>query len=54
VAATPGAVSIPLFLDSSPPHTVDGDFRYVIGFANDGPSGSLLFAYGARVKYTIP
>jgi hypothetical protein len=54
VAATPGAVSIPLFLDSSPPHTVDGNFRYVIGFATEGPANLLLFAYGARVKYTIP
>jgi hypothetical protein len=54
VAATPFAVGIPLFLDSSAPHTVDGNFRYVIGFATEGPAGSLLFAYGARVKYTIP
>ena len=53
VAAGPGTFSFPIYLGTDAPHTVQGNFRYTIGFGLEYTSGS-LFAYGFQVTYTIP
>ena len=47
-----GAFSFPIF-NAVTPHTVSGDFRYVIGFAMKSPTiGNGVQAYGFKVTYT--
>jgi hypothetical protein len=48
-----GGFSFPIF-NSSTPHTVSGDYQYVIGFALKSPTGNTVFAQGFLVSYTAP
>lgn len=48
-----GQVSFPIF-SAATPHTVDGNYQYVIGFGMISPSNATLYAEGFRVGYTVP
>jgi hypothetical protein len=50
IAATPGATSFPIYTSADAPHAVNGNYRYVVGFAVEGTNTQ---ARGFRVTYTI-
>ena len=51
VADDSGTAIFPIFPASDPPHSVDGSYRYVIGFALEGDAFRVS-AYGSKVTYT--
>jgi hypothetical protein len=54
VAAAPGLTSFTIFATTDPPHTIDGTYRYQIGFALKSGGTATVYALGFRAQYTIP
>ena len=53
IAATPGlGASFPIYLDTDDPHTVEAEYRYIIGFAAKKTSGD-IGVFGFRIDYII-
>lgn len=48
-----GQFSLPIF-SAGVPHTVAGNFQYVIGFGMKSPTNQTIYAEGFRVTYTVP
>jgi hypothetical protein len=54
LAAVPGFANFAIFATTDPPHTIDGTYKYLIGFGLKSGTPGTVLAVGFRAQYTIP